>query len=174
MKLLMAVSRNGYVAKGPVDDMTWTGPDDKAVFKLLTSTGDILAASAQTVEQMPSTLEGRGQLYALSRDPRKGVQLEDLAPMAPNAWLLGGPTIAMYALRNGFVDRVFLSIVPAQIDVDQHPGAIEDQVRPYLEARGYRPGKSVWWNRSLRVTVGQVMVECWTRDSALNEEAVRR
>lgn len=169
MKLLMAISSNGYAARGPVDDMKWTGPDDKAVFRLLTSTGDLLAASAQTVDQMPHVLEGRGRLYALSRDFRKGVSLEDFASIGQNAWLLGGPSLGIYALKHGFVDRVFLSIVPTEINSATYPLAIPDRIRPYLESRQQNDGRFFWWTQSARLSLGSVNVECWTRETMVQE-----
>ena len=105
MNLIMAISRNGYVARSASDDMSWTGPVDKAVFKLLTSTHPVLAVSAKTLEYMPKSLPGRGKLYALSTDPRRGVSLEDMTRIAPDAWLLGGQEIALYALKKELGNR---------------------------------------------------------------------
>lgn len=167
MRLIMAISRNGYVSRGPTDTMTWTGPTDKAVFKLLTSTEDVLAASAQTLEYMPSALPGRGKVFALSTNPMRGVALEDLAPAAPNAWLLGGQTIGLHAMRNGFVDQVYLCLNPAVIDTEEFPEAQADMLRPYLESRQEAAGRGAWWERSLRVTLGDIMVEYWRRVSAV-------
>ena len=166
MKLIMAISRNGYVARSASDDMSWTGPIDKAVFKLLTSTHPVLAVSAKTLEYMPKSLPGRGKRYALSTDPRKGVSLEDMTRFAPDAWLLGGQEIALYALKNGFVTKAYLCI--ADTDVEPGPGAIQDRLRPYFEGRRYVKGRGSWWDQTLRVTIDSLMVEVWERGSAIN------
>lgn len=165
MKLIMAISRNGYVARSADDDMSWTGPADKAVFKLLTSTHPVLAVSAKTLEYMPKSLPGRGKLYALSTDPRKGMSLEDMTRFAPDAWLLGGQEIALYALKNGFVTKAYLCI--ADTDVEPRPEAIQDRLRPYFEGRRYVKGRGSWWDQTLRVTIDGLMVEVWERGSAI-------
>lgn len=166
MNLIMAISRNGYVARSADDDMSWTGPIDKAVFKLLTSTHPVLAVSAKTLEYMPKSLPGRGKLYALSTDPRKGVSLEDMTRFAPDAWLLGGQEIALYALKNGFVTKAYLCI--AAVDVEPGPDAVQDRLRPYFEGRRYVKGRGSWWDQTLRVAVDSLMVEVWERGSAIN------
>ena len=168
MNLIMAISRNGYVARSADDDMSWTGPIDKAVFKLLTSTHPVLAVSAKTLEYMPKSLPGRGKLYALSTDPRKGVSLEDMTRFAPDAWLLGGQEIALYALKNGFVTKAYLCIAAA--DVEPGPDAIQDRLRPYFEGRRYVKGRGSWWDQTLRVTIDSLMVEVWERGSAICDE----
>lgn len=166
MRLIMAISRNGYVARSASDDMSWTGPVDKAVFKLLTSTHPVLAVSAKTLEYMPKSLPGRGKLYALSTDPRRGVSLEDMTRFAPDAWLLGGQEIALYALKNGFVTKAYLCI--ADTDVEPEPDAIQDRLRPYFEGRRYVKGRGSWWDQTMRVAVDSLMVEVWERGSAIN------
>ena len=166
MNLIMAISRNGYVARSADDDMSWTGPIDKAVFKLLTSTHPVLAVSAKTLEYMPKSLPGRGKLYALSTDPRKGVSLEDMTRFAPDAWLLGGQEIALYALKNGFVTKAYLCIAAA--DVEPGPDAVQDRLRPCFESRRYVKGRGSWWDQTLRVAVDSLMVEVWERGSAVH------
>jgi dihydrofolate reductase len=47
MKLIMACSRDGYLAKSANDDMSWTEGDDKKVFKLLTM-GENMGAGSNT------------------------------------------------------------------------------------------------------------------------------
>jgi len=171
MKLIMAVSGNGYVANGPEDDMSWTGPIDKAVFKLLTSTSDVLAVSAKSLQYMPKALPGRGKLYGLSTDPRRGVQLEDFAAMFPDAWLLGGQELAMFAMKNGFVDRAYICRgLGTHIDVAaRYPDAIPDKMTDYFARRRYAKGKGSWWDQSMRVQISnQLLVEVWERGSAID------
>jgi dihydrofolate reductase len=104
MKLLLAVSQDGFLCRGPDDDMRWTGPADKAVFRLLTmASSSPLFAGKRTAAQMPK-LPGR-RLLALSTT---GLTLHMAAMMHPDAWLIGGPTVAMSALRDGLIKRAFL------------------------------------------------------------------
>lgn len=166
MNLIMAISRNGYVARSASDDMSWTGPIDKAVFKLLTSTHPVLAVSAKTLEYMPKSLPGRGKLYALSTDPRKGVSLEDMTRFAPDAWLLGGQELALYALKNGFVTKAYLCRALGTEILQET--RIEDRLSPYFARRRYSSGAGAWWDQSMRVQIDTLLVEVWERGSAVN------
>lgn len=105
MKLILAVSRDGFLASGPDDDMRWTGPADKYAFKLLTlSDGQPLLAGKRTAQMLP-VLPGRDVIH-LSRGTYMTV--ETAGRVMPDAWLIGGPTVAMEALRLGLVHRAFI------------------------------------------------------------------
>lgn len=169
MKLIMAVSKDGFVARGPDDDMSWTGPVDKAVFKLLTSTSDVLAVSAKTLQYMPNTLPGRGKLYALSTDPRRGIALEDFAGMFPDAWLLGGQELGLYAMKNGFANKAYICrVLDKELSVG-NPNAIEDQLSSYFARRRYTKGRGSWWTEVMRVKIDQSLVEVWERGSSVDD-----
>ncbi|ALH23649.1 putative dihydrofolate reductase [Pseudomonas phage PaMx28] len=104
MKLILAVSRDGFLASGPDDDMRWTGPADKYAFRLLTlSDGEPLLAGKQTARLMPP-LPGRDIVH-LSRST---LPLDMAGRLMREAWLIGGPTVAMEALRLGLVHRAFI------------------------------------------------------------------
>jgi dihydrofolate reductase len=110
MKLIMAVSADGYVARGPDDDMSWTGREDKAVFQLMTlSTDAPLLAGRRTADFLPR-LRAR-TLQPLSLDPAKGMTLEQAFARWPDAWLIGGQTVAERAIAKGFIDRTYLCFV---------------------------------------------------------------
>lgn len=109
MKLLMAVSSDGFLAAGPDDAMRWTGVTDKAIFRLLTLTGDRytpILAGRRTVGMLPR-LHGR-EVKMLSRHNENGVTLEDAEALYPEAWLIGGPTVALEALKRGFVRQAVI------------------------------------------------------------------
>lgn len=106
MKLIMAVSSDGYLCDGPEDDMSWTGPLDKALFRALTSVGGLCAVGQATYGLMPP-LVGR-QLIPLSS---MGYQLGRLHTEHPDAWLLGGPTLGRLALLAGFVTEFHLNTI---------------------------------------------------------------
>lgn len=103
MRLLMASSDDGYLCKGPDDDMGWTGSTDKLLFRALTSVGGVCAAGSRTHDLMPS-LPGR-EFIRLSRE---AYTLEHLQEAHPDAWLLGGPTVARTALEAGLVHEAHL------------------------------------------------------------------
>lgn len=103
MRLLMAASLDGYLCRDERDDMSWTGPADKALFRALTGVGRVCAAGRTTWNIMPK-LEGR-QLIPLSRGC---FDLARLQALHPDAWLLGGPTVARAAVLYGMVDEFHL------------------------------------------------------------------
>ncbi len=105
MRLIMAVSEDGFLARGHDDDMSWTVPLDKKLFRALTSVGGVLAAGRVTFELMPKKLDGGRTLFSLSR---RTCVLPGFALRHPGAWLIGGPTIAAVALKDGHIDEVHL------------------------------------------------------------------
>lgn len=114
LRLLMAVSRDGFLARRADDDMHWTGYDDKSVFRLLTLL-DVddrpLYAGATTFDLMPP-LPGR-QLLRLSR---RGLTLERAASSHDGpAWLIGGATVAVAAAEAGLLSDAVLVSSPADL-----------------------------------------------------------
>lgn len=128
MRLVMAVSKDGFVARGEHDNMAWTGSTDKAVFKLLTSLdGGIIAVGKKTAALMPE-LKGRCSLV-LSRG---GHTLADVANEYPGATLVGGQTVALAALEQGFVSDAIL------VHSDRFVfGGIRDKLTPWLAAQSF-------------------------------------
>ena len=122
MRLLLASSANGYLARGPEDDMKWTGPIDKAIFRLLTlsNANDTLLAGSRTFDQMPK-LPGR-KMERLSGD---GLTLDLASRLYPDAWLIGGPTVALQALKLGLVRRAFICVSPVELEEGMHATEIE-------------------------------------------------
>lgn len=117
MRLVLAVSADGFLAKDSTDDMKWTGPLDKAVFRLLTLSDNnpLLLAGRVTYDQMPP-LPGR-RMVKLSRSPTVtnendliiSTNLDRAAALwQSKAWLIGGPGVAMEALKKGYVTRAFI------------------------------------------------------------------
>lgn len=112
-RVLMAISRDGYLAKNADDDMKWTGATDKALFRILTFASPTLLAGRKTAEMMPP-LKGR-EIISISRDSEKGLSLQQAAAQHPNAWLIGGGSVVKAALDAGLVDYIYLSWVSAPI-----------------------------------------------------------
>jgi len=114
MKLIMAVSKDGYIAKEDSDDMSWTGFDDKLVFRLMTMVGGKpLGAGRKTYETMPA-LKAR-TLVSLSNDPRRGCTLDAFDAQYPDAWLIGGQDVALQAIAEERVTEFFLCHSPNAI-----------------------------------------------------------
>ncbi len=142
MRLLMAVSADGFLCRGPADDMTWTGSMDKRLFRVLTSVGRVCAAGSTTRDLMRD-LPGR-TLLRLSQDD---YTLEDFAEDYPDGWLLGGPTVAEVALRAGLVGEVYLSWI---MNVKLESGMLARTVFPLYLA-----------DKFLSVTFDEVLLECY-------------
>lgn len=114
LKLILAVSADGFLALGPTDDMKWTGPIDKGIFKLMTLVEQsdlepVILFGRRTFEQMPK-LAGR-QIDFISRSGEGTFASRTLRIMAnihPTAWLGGGADVALSALQEGLVGQAFI------------------------------------------------------------------
>lgn len=182
LKLVMAVSKDGFVSLGPRDDMLWTGPDDKRAFRLLTSVGGVLGAGRRTFEQLPR-LKGR-RVFCLSTRrsmvqnaaareamelPLDGnakvsdeaayeetMSLGMFAHRHPTGWLIGGQTVALEALSIGLVDQVFLCRAPLEL----HRSTLFD---PRVAQRDLISPRLSSWSRQERLKIGGTTVEVWRR-----------
>jgi dihydrofolate reductase len=168
MRLILAVSADGFLATGPDDDMSWTGPDDKAAFRLLTSVGGVYGAGSTTFDQMPALPGRRG--YRITRNPgsaraplESSMTLGRFAHAFPDAWLLGGPTVALEALRTGMVDQVYLCRTDRALWPSSDPSAdaIRDEVTPWLMSRGEMQNAGTAWRRAQRIKFGEITVDAW-------------
>lgn len=128
MRLVMGVSADGYVSRGPDDKMGWLGPDDKRVFRVLTGVDGLCAVSARTAELMPQ-LTGR-DVVIVTREPsgKDEMKLEWLENLARPVWLLGGQTLALAAKALHLIDEVHLVVsgrrafpVDAEVGADAQP-----------------------------------------------------
>lgn len=112
--LLMAVSHDGFVARGPADDMHWTGVEDKAFFKAITLSSRLpLLVGRKTHDFMPSLADRR--LVPISTNPDHGISLERAAELYHGAWLIGGSEVALAALQAGLVGLVYESRVKTKL-----------------------------------------------------------
>jgi dihydrofolate reductase len=148
LKLVMAVSADGFVARGPTDDMTWTGSTDKRVFRLLTSVGGVLGAGRRTFEQLPR-LEGR-YVHMLTRDQSSGVTLNEFCRLYPDAWLIGGQEVALEALRLNLVDQAFLCRSREAF----LGSGVKDEITPRLL-------RSQIWQQRPAVCFAETFVDVW-------------
>jgi dihydrofolate reductase len=145
-KLLLAVSADGFLARGPDDDMRWTGRDDKAVFRLLTLTGKgPVLVGRKTAELLPA-LPGR-TVHAISRGP-KGITLQEASWAHRDAWLLGGPSVAREALEANLVELAVIC---------QSPAVLGDGI-PFKPLKDLLPGVCTY-----RQLIGGIYVDIYTR-----------
>lgn len=116
LRVLMAVSADGFVARGPDDDMRWTGPDDKQLFRSLTQVGGALGMGRVTYDLCAEKLRTYGRrTVCLSSRPGHGMGLGEFAFSHPGAWLIGGQTVVKEAIRIGLVDEVHLVENPNEL-----------------------------------------------------------
>lgn len=177
LKLILAVSEDDFLARSLHDDMTWTGQQDKALFRLLTSVGGVCGIGTRSAKMVKS-LPGR-TLIPLSRQALpvnvverlfgdSGTQpmtLESFASRYPGGWLLGGPTVAMAALEKELVDEVYLCRNPEILCErgEPFPSGIMDMVTPFLMRRGETDNKGIPWSLDQRIPFGRVTVDVWKR-----------
>jgi len=155
LRLVMAVSADGFVARGPKDTMDWTGHNDKRAFRLLTSVGSVLGVGRATAEVMPDHLPGR-TLHVLSNRPGLGMSIGAFAFKYPGAWLIGGQTVAMEGLMNGLVTEVHICRNPAHLG-----SGVKDEMTPWMASRGDKGNPGRPWTCISQVYVGDVKVEAW-------------
>lgn len=152
----MAVSADGFIAKGATDDMKWLGPHDKTAFKLLTLAGNgACGVSEKSARLMPPYLEGR-TIHKISREQ---LPLEFFAKRyGPDCSLLGGQTLALAALRQELVTSVHICrsyrmAFPSKM-TKRPDDAIEDYITQGLICNGS-------WHLVTEVRVGDTIVETW-------------
>lgn len=163
MRAILAVSADGYLAKGQNDDMTWSGPTDKAIFRILTCTGSLMAASRNTVRLMPSKLPGR-TLVALSSqgyvEHESWGTLHEFSVAYPDAWLIGGPKLVMQALEAGMLHEVHLCRSLRQALPEPEALPIEDEITPWLKSSSNKAEITPWF-KNTQTLVNDVLVEFW-------------
>ena len=130
MRLILGISRDGFLARTENDDMRWLGPIDKAIFRILTGINGTLIVSKKTAQNMPA-LEGRKLIPVSSSE----FSLEEAAAAFEDAWLIGGPTLALIALKGGLIHETILCVSDRYaFPTSGIQGSIEDKITPFLEA----------------------------------------
>lgn len=116
----MGVSADGYVSRGPDDDMSWLGPVDKKVFRILTGVGGKLACGFKTSQCMPEALDGR-EVAVIRSDWRKGPTIDHFNREHPDGWLVGGQHIAVNAIAMGLVTEAHICVSSRKAFPDGEP-----------------------------------------------------
>lgn len=157
MRLVMAVSKDGWLARCHDDNMTWLGADDKAAFRLLTSTnGGHVGVGSKTAECMPPVLPGRSLLVLSTRScARRWGSLDDFHRCYPGGSLIGGPTVALEALRKSYITEVHLCRSTRNAFPEHGNGAIPDRLTIELAALN--------WQIAMKTRFGDTVVECWRK-----------
>ena len=110
MKAIFVESKNGYLAKGADDDMSWTPSLDKKLFKLLTyAYGGVCVVSLNTYQLLPKKMlfdENRKFIIAEKCGPRS---LYNLNKAYPNAVLIGGPKFLRAAYEAKVIDTFIVT-----------------------------------------------------------------
>lgn len=156
MRLILGVSADGYLARGPNDDMRWLGPMDKKVFRVLTGIDGLLVVSKKTAEAMPSELPGRRLFPVSSSDPNLPDLEEAFLKYGSYAWLIGGPSLALLALKEGYIHETVLCVSDRlAFSGPVLSGAIKDEVTPFLKSKAI-------WRKKMETVFPEVTVHHWT------------
>lgn len=156
LNLIMAVGRDGYMARSYEDPMQWTGATDKAIFKLLTSVGQVVGMSNRSADLLPP----KGLVdRTVVRISRTGLTLSGFAENYPGAWLGAGFTLATQALEHNYLGAAFI----CHLDRDcygpagkkAYPEALEDPTRRYLFGM---IGSHRGWRQTQTIHLGDVTV----------------
>ena len=111
MRLLMAISADGFVAKSEHDSMTWLGSLDKHIFRILSAVGGVCGIGRKSLACITTPLPWPGRtLIPLSSHGGigGGTTLTEFYEVHPDAWLLGGQTLALQAFELGYISEVHL------------------------------------------------------------------
>jgi dihydrofolate reductase len=130
MKLILAQSYDEFLAKSSNDKMLWTGVYDKHIFKLLThfDNGPLLVGSTTAV-LLPS-LKHR-EVIILNR---KNFDLTSAAIKYPNGILIGGPTIALEALKRQYIKKFVLVTIKKSLVFGISSKELLEEARKYMKS----------------------------------------
>lgn len=153
MRLILGISKDGYLARCKNDDMQWLGATDKAIFRILTGVSGLLFTSLKTAESMPTQLAGRRLEAVSTRNDYPS--LDEVAQRFPDAWLIGGPSLARVALKEDLIDEAHLCISDRFAFPDPAtPYAIPDYITPLLT-------EDPRWKMTMKTTINEVTVQKW-------------
>ena len=116
MKAIFVESYNGYLAKGPNDDMSWTPSLDKKIFKLLTyAYGGVCVVSRNTYQLLPKKMLHDGNRKFIIAEKCGPNSLYKLNMYYPDAVLIGGPRFLMAAYEANVIDTFIITTTEARI-----------------------------------------------------------
>jgi dihydrofolate reductase len=124
--LLMALTVDGKIARGPEDFPDWTGSEDKRMFKERTLKAGVLIMGSKTYDTIGRPLPGRKNIV-LSRDQSRVSEQENLvftsekprdilADLRRDGYktviLAGGSQINTLFVREDLIDEIHVTYVP--------------------------------------------------------------
>ena len=115
MKAIVAVNNNGTI--GHEGDIPWYSPKDLKHFKEKTKYSTCLI-SRKTYDSLPQSMktsEDTRTYLIVSRDPNRGISLQQALDRKPN-WILGGGEIYKQTLH--LCDELHLSIIDNDVEGD--------------------------------------------------------
>lgn len=116
MKAVFVESYNGYLAKGPEDDMSWTPKLDKQLFKLLSCAfGGVCVCSRQTYELLPNKMKYDDKRRFIIAERTGANSLVSLNKIFPNAILVGGPAFLKAAYDLKVIDTFVVTTINERI-----------------------------------------------------------
>ena len=116
MKAIFVESLNGYLARGPDDDMLWTPSLDKKLFKLLSfAFGGLYVCSQHTYDLLPITMRNDINRRFITADKDGKNSLKELKKKYPNGVLIGGPRFLVAAYDIGAIDTFIITTVNKNI-----------------------------------------------------------
>jgi len=114
MIAIYAISNNGYMARGPNDDMSWTSSLDKKIFNLLTTAFGDCVSSKTSYHLLPQKMrdDPMRNIYIAERTGKKS--LVELNRRNPKIVLIGGPTI----LKAAYDLNILHTIIVTKVKID--------------------------------------------------------
>ena len=110
MKAIFVESKNGYLAKGPEDNMLWTPKLDKQLFKLLSCAfGGVCVCSAHTYGLLPNKMKWDEHRQFIIAEKSGLNTLYNLNKAYPNAILIGGPVFLKAAYKAKVIDTFIVT-----------------------------------------------------------------
>lgn len=158
LRSIIAVSKDGYVAREEFDDMMWLGRTDKKIFRILTASCGIMATSKKTAALMPKKLDGR-KLFTLSRKVQDGdFSTHNLDWFydhytSHEAWLIGGQELLLKALKEKYIGEIHICKSSNFAYPIRNMG-IKDEITKFLQT-------DIHWNMAMATQLLDVEVQCW-------------
>lgn len=116
MKAIFVESANGYMAKGPDDDMLWTPSLDKKIYRLLSfALGGVYVVSDVTYKLLPQKMLNDPNRTFIVAEITGPNSLINLNKKYPQAILIGGPTFLKAADKLNLIDTYIITTVNEEI-----------------------------------------------------------
>lgn len=110
MKAVFVESLNGYMAREAEDDMRWTPPIDKKLFRLVSSLyGGVCVCSKHTYNLLPKQMVYDTRRQFMIAEKIGPYSLKRINEVTPGAILIGGPKFLQAAYEEGVIDTFIIT-----------------------------------------------------------------